>query len=223
MTVAPLVAVDLDGTVLDCRVRQVALAAELVREDGQPPLDEAAFWARKREGASTREALEALGVDEAASVRLAASWRAHVEDDGWLALDEVLPGAREALAALRGRGLRLMLVTARQRPEAVAAQLARLELTRLLGDVRCVDPAAAAERKAEVLRDEAAAAFVGDAESDAAAAERAGVPFVAVASGQRTPAFLRAHGCRTVVAGLAEAVDELAALASSPTLLGGSR
>ncbi|HWV86108.1 MAG TPA: HAD family hydrolase, partial [Capillimicrobium sp.] len=130
------IALDLDGTLLDCRPRQVALAAAL----HGPGLDEAAFWAAKREGATTRAALEALGVDGERAARLARRWAAEVEDDRWLALDAPLPGVAAALTALREAGRDAVVLTARRRADAVRRQVAATGLGALVGAVEVVDP-----------------------------------------------------------------------------------
>ncbi|MGZ4202488.1 MAG: HAD hydrolase-like protein, partial [Thermoleophilaceae bacterium] len=88
------------------------------------------------------------------------------------------------------------VLTARRDAEAVAWEAERLGLG--LG-LEVVDPADAAAGKAAVLRRRGAAAFIGDAETDAAAADAAGIPFVGVSSGQRSADFLRAAGVEAVV------------------------
>lgn len=201
------IALDLDGTLLDCRPRQVAVAAAL----HGPGLDEAAFWAAKREGATTRAALEAIGVGGERGARLARRWAAEVEDDRWLALDAPLPGVAAALTALRAAGRDAVVLTARRRADAVRRQVAATGLGALVGAVEVVDPVNAAADKATMLTRLGAAGFVGDTESDAAAAGRAGVPFAAVGGGQRSAAWLRAHGIAPVHADLASALAALGA------------
>lgn len=196
------VALDLDGTLLDCRPRQVRLAAQLAG----PGFDGDAFWAAKRHGATTAAALESLGVEPGRAAAIAREWAAVIEDDGWLAVDPLLPGACPALAALAAAGRPAMILTARRRADAVRAQVVGLGLR---VPVEVVDPRDAVARKAAVLRERGAAAFVGDTESDARAAADAGVPFLAVGTGQRHPQWLRERGIAPVHADLQEAVRAL--------------
>lgn len=202
-----LVAFDLDGTLLDCGPRQVAVAAHLAG----PGFDGDAFWAAKRHGATTHAALEAQGVAADRAADIAAHWVATVEDDAWLPLDPPLPAARATLAAARDAGWRTAIVTARRRADAVRTQIARVGLLSVADVVVVVDPAHAAPRKAEVLVALGAVAYVGDTESDARAAELAGVPFAAVGCGQRAPAWLIGRGIAPVHSDAAAALEALLA------------
>jgi phosphoglycolate phosphatase-like HAD superfamily hydrolase len=195
-----LVALDLDGTLLDCRARQVALARSLA-----PGLDEARFWAAKRAGASTCAAFERLGIAPGAASLLATRWTAAIEDDGWLEFDRPLPRATAALRALRDDGHLLVLVTARRRVDAVRAQVERLGLGALLNRVEVVDPRDPVPAKAAILRSLGASAFIGDTESDARAATLAGARFLGVASGQRSAQWLAAEGVAPVFADIRDA------------------
>lgn len=194
-----MIVFDLDGTLIDCRARQVALA----RHVAGAGLDEDRFWAAKRGGATTARALADQGFERAEA--LAAEWVRLVERDEWLALDALLPGAREALR----RTAHAMVLTARSDGDALARQVRRLAIADF-AHVVIVDPAVAADHKSEVLREVHAAAFIGDTESDARAAESAGVPFLAVDTGQRDAAFLSARGWPPVPGGVLAAVQALA-------------
>jgi phosphoglycolate phosphatase-like HAD superfamily hydrolase len=202
-------ALDLDGTLLDCRTRQLAVTREVLLRRGVALSDEAlaAVWAHKREGLDTRAALLRCGVPEPAAALALADFRQEVEEERHLRLDGPLPGVEAALAILRQRGCSLHVVTARGRPAA-----AREQVRRLFGDgsgeLHVVSPTAAAEEKAELLRALAAVAFVGDTEADAEAASASGTPFYAVESGQRSRTFLAARGLR-VYADLAAVVRSI--------------
>jgi phosphoglycolate phosphatase-like HAD superfamily hydrolase len=207
-----VIALDVDGTLLDCRPRQVAVARAVAGA-----FDEAAFWTAKRAGEPTAPALVAAGLREDAARRAASEWAKSIEDDEWLALDALLPGAADALDALAAAGVPTILLTARRRPYAVGEQLARLGVLGRVGGLVVVDPADPAPAKAQELRKARAHAFVGDTESDASAAAVAGVPFHAVGAGQRSPAFLAQHGVGTVHAGVVDAVSALLYAASATT------
>ena len=184
MTAGP-VAIDVDGTLLECRARQVSVA----RAVAGTTFDVDAFWAAKRAGLATAPALVAAGVQQETARASARAWRAAIEDDEWLALDTPLPAAVDALDMLRAARVAIVLLTARTRPGAVNRQLRVLGILERVDALLVVDPTFAVSEKAAELRRVRACALIGDTESDAAAAAEAGVPFLAVGSGQRSPTF----------------------------------
>jgi phosphoglycolate phosphatase-like HAD superfamily hydrolase len=203
-----LLALDLDGTLIDPRPRQVAVAAALLEDRGAAPLDEDAFWDAKRAGATTGAALEVLGYPEPLPREVAAAWRERVEEPRWQRLDRPFQGVGELLADLRAGGWELALLTARRRPAGPVDLVRRLGWSDRIGETVVVDPARSSEEKAAWLREHAPRRFIGDTESDGEAARRAGVEFVAVATGQRSAEYLRERGFR-VVPGLAAACEGL--------------
>jgi phosphoglycolate phosphatase len=108
----------------------------------------------------------------------------------------VLPGAHEALAAVRAAGQRVIIITAKHpvsaQPSLRAAGLSADELFTLVHG----------PEKAGVLRRVAAVAYVGDTPPDMAAAVQAGVQAVGVATGSFTGADLAAAGAEVVFASL---------------------
>ncbi|TDC41626.1 HAD hydrolase-like protein [Micromonospora sp. KC213] len=122
----------------------------------------------------------------------------------------LLPGAREAVAAVRARGGRVMVVTSKR------DRLARLHLDHLglvvdelVGDLF-------AEEKATALRTHGATLYVGDHVADMVAAEAAGVPGIGVATGPCDRDELRDAGARLVLddlTGFPAALDRIIGLA----------
>ena len=121
-----------------------------------------------------------------------------------------LPGAVAAIDAVRERGGRVLVVTAK------LGRLARLHLDHL-GLV--VDEMAGdlfAEEKATALRRHGATHYVGDHVADMVAAGAAGVPGIAVATGPCTADELRAAGAEVVLddlTGFPAALDGMIGLA----------
>lgn len=109
----------------------------------------------------------------------------------------VLPGAHEALAAVRAAGQRAVIITAKHpvsaEPSLRAAGLAPDELFTLVHG----------PEKAAVLRRLKAAAYVGDTPPDMAAAVQAGARAVGVATGSFTAEDLAAAGAEVVLDSLA--------------------
>lgn len=203
------VALDLDGTLIDARHRQVGVAVEAVAALSGGQLDASRFWRHKRSGATTAGALIRLGYEEAIAAALAQRWRSRVEADDWLAQDRPLPGVVRRLTRLRDAGCAVLVITARSRPEGAGRSLRAAGLESHVDRLIVVDPSSAATDKADSLRGNRARWFVGDTESDGAAAAAADVPFVAVGTGQRSERYLRSLGY-DVAASFTGAVDALA-------------
>ncbi|MEH1166390.1 HAD family hydrolase [Micromonospora sp. CPCC 205539] len=109
-----------------------------------------------------------------------------------------LPGARVAIDAIRARGGRVLVVTAK------LGRLARLHLEHLGLAVDELAGDLFAEGKAVALRQYDATHYVGDHVADMLAAGAAGVPGIAVATGPCSPEELRAAGAEVVLNDLTE-------------------
>ena len=189
-----LLALDLDGTLIDARRRQLTVLAKALADLELPPVPYDLFWERKRAGEKTVEALIALDVEEGEARAAAARWIERIEDEDEFAGDLFLPGVEETLADLATRDVRPVVVTARVHPDRARRQFATLGLDRWCDGLHVVEPSRAAEQKAATLRELGAAAYIGDTESDARAASLAQIPFAAVGTGQRSPTFLTTAG-----------------------------
>jgi phosphoglycolate phosphatase len=159
-------------TLIDSRPAIMAAFAELARETGTG-IDLAAVDSRLGIKLEDEVAYWFPAGQQAAAV---AGYRRHYVR---LAAERTsaLPGAREALAAVRAAGERVVIITAKHPvsvgPSLEAAGLAADELfTHVHGP-----------EKAAVLRELAATAYVGDSPPDMAAAAAAGVRAVGVSTG----------------------------------------
>ncbi|WP_373311630.1 HAD family hydrolase [Streptomyces mashuensis] len=128
-------------------------------------------------------------VAEAAAVYLAAY------PEHGIAPSPAMPGAREAVAAVRALGGRAVVVTAKN-PRNARLHLDHLgiEPDALVGDLW-------AEAKALALREHGASVYVGDHIGDVRGAEAAGALSVAVPTGPYGADALRAAGADVVLAG----------------------
>ncbi|HXW47393.1 MAG TPA: HAD hydrolase-like protein [Streptosporangiaceae bacterium] len=182
---------DLDMTLIDSRPAIMAawqaVAAETgVRIDlaevdtrmGIKLEDEVAFWFAETEHASA-----------------AAAYRRHYVALA-PALTGLLPGAAEALAAVRQAGERAVIITAKH-AVSVQPSLASVDLVPDEVFTHVHGP-----EKAAVLARLAAAAYVGDTPADMAAARDAGAVAVGVATGSFPAAELRASGADVVLGSL---------------------
>jgi phosphoglycolate phosphatase-like HAD superfamily hydrolase len=191
-----VLALDLDGTLIDARPRQVEVAHHAVKELGALALNERLFWECKRAGASTEQALVQLGYPLGFAADVARLWKRDIESKRWLAHDRPLPGVAIVLRRLRAQRITVLVLTARQRSESARRSIEIAGLARLVDELLVVDPAKAASSKAKLLMDRDALAFIGDTASDGMAAAAAGVRFVAVTTGQRAHGYLHSLGYR---------------------------
>jgi phosphoglycolate phosphatase-like HAD superfamily hydrolase len=113
-------------------------------------------------------------------------------------LTSVLPGAAEALAAVRAAGARAVVITAKYE---LTARLS-LEGVGLSADELFAD--AHGPEKGAVLKAIGAGVYIGDTPADMAAAAMAGARAVGVATGSFTAAELRAAGAADVLSSLAD-------------------
>jgi phosphoglycolate phosphatase len=190
----PVVGFDLDMTLIDSRPGIHATLLVLAAESGHhidadvvigrlgPPLEEEmAHWV-------PAELVDPL------SDRYRELYAEHGIRGGTVAL----PGAAEALDAVRTAGGRAVVVTAKYGPNAWAC----LEHTGLAADA--VVGSRHGPQKAETLAEHGAAVYVGDTPPDVAAASTAGALAVAVPSGPFTADELRAAGADVVLGSLVE-------------------
>lgn len=110
----------------------------------------------------------------------------------------VLPGAREAIAAVRSLGGRVVVVTGKYAPNA------QLHIDHTGLDVDVLEGWVWGVGKADVLRRESASVYVGDHVHDVEGALAAEVTSVSVLTGGCTAADLLAAGTHAVLEGLDE-------------------
>ncbi|MGW4893712.1 HAD family hydrolase [Kitasatospora sp. NPDC004240] len=182
---------DLDMTLLDTRpgirATYVALAAEtgahidadlVVTRLGPPLLDEMRNWFPEAEV-------------EAAATRYRELYR-----DYAFGPTVALPGAHEAMAAVRAHGGRVAVITGKYEPNArLHLEHAGMYADALAGDLW-------AETKGDALREHGAGVYVGDHLGDIRGARHAGAVAVGVATGPYGAEELSAAGADVVLADL---------------------
>ncbi|MFJ2867157.1 HAD family hydrolase [Kitasatospora sp. NPDC087314] len=198
---APLtVGFDLDMTLLDTRpgirATYLALSAEtgahidvdlVVTRLGPPLLDEIRNW---------------FPEDEVE--RVATRYRELYRDHAF-APTVPLPGAHDAIEAVRSHGGRVAVITGKYEPNArLHLEHAGLHADALVGDLW-------AETKGDALREHGASVYVGDHLGDVRGARHADAVAVGVATGPYGADELRAAGADVVLADLTEFPAWLAA------------
>jgi phosphoglycolate phosphatase len=192
--VTPLVVgFDLDMTLVDSRPGIVATLAALEAETGAPVATDHMLDALLRRNLDL-EFGERFPAGDAE--RWSDRFRELYVEFGVPGTD-LLPGALAAIRAVHDAGGRVVVVTAKYEPNALRC-LERVGLV-VGADVDAVYGWRYADGKADTLREEGAAVYVGDTPNDVRAAHRAGAHMVAVTTGPHAEAELRDAGATTVL------------------------
>jgi phosphoglycolate phosphatase len=180
---------DLDMTLIDPRPGMARVMYVLAEETGLP-LDGNDFAANL--GPPVQAAYRRYGVPEPRIPELVDRFRA-LYPDIVIPTTVALPGAAEALAAVRALGGQTLVVTGKYRANA-ALHLGALgwQVDHLVGELW-------ASGKAEALREHGAAVYVGDHIGDVAGARAAGAVSVAVTTGPCGAAELAGAGADVVL------------------------
>ncbi|MDW8336510.1 MAG: hypothetical protein RMK34_06010 [Tepidimonas sp.] len=185
----PRLILDFDGTLTDCRRRQVVVARVIGRAFGID-IDPDRFWGMKRTGYSTLRIFSAFGIPDGDAKSMSDLWVLQIEGLPWLAYDRLWDGIRDDLLMVKLRGWEIVLLSARRSVCRLRWQLETLGLSGLLDRTIVVDPGQAVAKKAEALKKWIPNVYIGDSEADLMAAKMAGVQFIGVVCGQRSREFL---------------------------------
>jgi phosphoglycolate phosphatase-like HAD superfamily hydrolase len=192
----PLLAIDLDGTLLDHWQRMYQPYREYLTARDRQVLSLGAYKKAKRTGASEEDiAAKNLGRDE---VQAYLSWkRQRIEQWSLLTTDRLSEVAHEFLRTLNAR-FRVVLITGRHRTKLLRRQLQSLSIAGKFEEVVAVSDGDLLAGKAKALRQLQQRAnnelwYVADTEQDIAAARQAGVRIAAVCWGLRCDAALRKY------------------------------
>jgi phosphoglycolate phosphatase len=199
--VPPTVGFDLDMTLIDPRPGMVRVLDALAEETGWP-LDGAHF--AENLGPPLDQVLRGFGVPDELVPGMVARFR-EMYPEIVVPATVALPGAADALAAVRAVGGRILVVTGKYRPNA-AKHLAALgwEVDWLVGELW-------AGGKAEALRTHGASVYVGDHVGDMIGAVAAEAYPVGVLTGPCDEEQLRAAGAELVLPDLTAFADRFSA------------
>ena len=167
---------DLDLTLIDPRAAVVAVVEQLAVEEGVAV--DAPLWASRLGPPLEHEVAHWVAPERV--VPVAARYRELMWTVG-NPLITLLPGAADAVAAVRASGGRAVVVTAKTEP------LARAALDGLGVEVDAVVGSRWAEAKGSALREHGASVYVGDHPGDVRAARAAGALCVGVETGGSSP------------------------------------
>jgi phosphoglycolate phosphatase len=196
----PVVGFDLDMTLVDSAEGIVATLQEAAASFGHRITPEQ-VWPTI--GVGLEEAL--VGITPQADIPAVTARYRELYPQLGVPLTRLLPGAAEAIAAVRDRGGRVLVVSGKIEP-AVRAVLARVGLAEAVDEV---SGGLFGAGKGGRLRASGTHVYVGDHPGDIEAARVAGAASVAVSTGPYSAADLAAHGPDALLPGLAAFPDWL--------------
>lgn len=189
------IVLDLDGPIFDGRSRHYQCYSDILKENGFTPIPAPEYWQMKRQRIDRHLQLTASG---AAGIydRFLQAWLERIEEEKYLSLDRLQPGAVEKLREWKAAGIKLFLVTMRNKKENLQRQLASFDLVPFFDQVVSVGTDGEGNKKAtaaEAYLDKASRGsvlWIGDTEEDIRAAHQLGVKVCAVDCGLRTREYL---------------------------------
>lgn len=189
---------DLDGTLLDIRKKFYALHCDCLSELGVEPLSRDKYWSLKQNGTKEEEILRLLNQTE-----LHPLYNSHrierIEDEKYLALDEVWPGIEEELLELKFKA-NIAIVTLRRNRTNLHNQLKNTGLDIIFENI--FNPnmdqfyQSGSETKVNLVRKAFnrrmfTGWFIGDTEVDILAGKTLGMKTCAVGFGLRKQEILK--------------------------------
>ncbi|QEQ01514.1 HAD family hydrolase [Thermosynechococcus sp. CL-1] len=206
MNSSKIIAIDLDGTIIDCYPRQAAVTEYIFNELEINNIDFQVIWEHKRSGLSTVEVLKSYfpEINPKIIKSFTLRWLELIEEPYWITFDQLFPWSQSILETLNSIGFNLVLLTARQRPENVFDFLTNHGIHNLFSQVHIVSPQKATEQKADLLLQVNPLCHCGDTETDALAAEKANVRFIGVSCGQRSKYFLERYTSVVILDNISE-------------------
>lgn len=182
---------DLDGTLIDSRLRLYRLFQQLVPTS---TLSHDDYWVLKQAKVTNEIILtKEFGFDALAIEHFKTEWMEHIEAPEYLSLDKNFPGMHEALARL-GKQASLHVCTARQRQQSAVDQLDTLGLLPYFDSVMVTEQRHSKEDLLAVIPDLSSEDWIlGDTGKDVQVGQALGIKTCAVLSGFLSEKSLRPY------------------------------
>lgn len=187
-TIEKKIAFDLDGTLLDSRLRHSKLMSDILkRRNIEISTDDLVSY--KTEGHSNVAWLISKGIHEGLATEIQTEWVSLIENYEYLACDFLYPNTISMLERL-SRSNSLYLLTARSNVEGTKQQISHLGIKQYFEEI-CIVPSGrkASQLKANFLKCHSIDVMIGDTEIDMFAANEIGCKFFAIRNGFRNEHF----------------------------------
>jgi phosphoglycolate phosphatase len=183
---------DLDGTLIDSKLRLYSLFQELVPESN---LTYEEYWKYKKSKFSHLMLLNQIfNFDQNKIEEFEIKWMKLIETDSSLKLDKPIEGATEYLIQLKEKGIILSIVTARQYKEKVFSQLTQFGWENIFNEVLVTEQI---NKKEELIKPFLSPCndnwIIGDTGMDINVGKKLGIKTVAVLSGFQNEEVLSSY------------------------------
>lgn len=187
------VAFDFDGTLVDCKTRQIEVLQSILRRKdlNLHDFDTDLWWQHKTNGLNSYEALIKMQMSDEKAGYISTSWAEIVENPEWLDLDVLFENTIPVITKLKESQVKIYIITARKSEFFFLNQLRKLKLDYYVEGYFVVNPINSIAQKSIILSRLKPFIFVGDTENDYYASENSGIKFIAVSTGQRSRKFLK--------------------------------
>lgn len=185
------IGIDLDGTLISCKNKHVALLGAISKSYGIK-VDLEYFWLLKRNGLNTYQSLITQGVESSLVEKINRDWCFFIENIEWLFFDSLLPGVNEFLINAKNNGIKLHLVSARNSPINAYFQLRQLNIEQFFETITFVS-SIRKESKQDVFIERKIEIYVGDTEYDFNESLNANIQCYLVSSGMRSKEYLNKY------------------------------
>jgi len=185
------IGIDLDGTLISCKNKHVALLGAIAKYYGVK-VDLEYFWLLKRNGFNTYESLINQGVESFLVEKINRDWCCFIENIEWLLFDSLLPGVNDFLIKAKNNGIKLHLVSARNSPINAYFQLRQLNIDQFFETITFVS-SNRNESKQDVFFKRKIDIYVGDTEYDFNESLNANIQCYLVSSGMRSKEYLNKY------------------------------
>lgn len=180
-------AFDFDGTLVNCREKQLFLYCEALKKYGFYDFKPSCFWMMKTSGISTYDCLKFQCIDDKIIELAMQYWYENIENLEYQFLDkptDLLVSEVQFLAEPT-------IITARRIRSNIHLQIRNLKTYLHKPKLYIVDHSSAISQKSKILIKNNIEIFIGDSEVDFYAAKLANVEFRFVEGGQRTLSFIQ--------------------------------
>lgn len=186
---------DLDGTVIDVATRHYRVYSETTQQFNGLPLSKAQYWDLKRKKMKWSELLPLSGLSSDIENGYLKVFIEKIEDPAYLKFDLPFPGAIDTLASLAEKG-QCYLVSLRRNRRNLLDQLKGLAVDKYFTEVLSGHSEHDGyDVKITLIKDrlgDEPGIIIGDTEADIVTGKKLGMTSIAVTSGIRDEAFLRA-------------------------------